>query len=314
MCLCFELYTEGDVLIHVRYWKKKTEKWMEYMIKGDLEIQLCLKYKKMTESKHGNKGRVFWQVRGKGAKTKIHGQPLGIHWFTQFPKRMAQALGYENSNEFSGHTIPRSAATIMADSGASLPQIKSWGGWNSNSVPFSYIENSVPMKLAAAERLKNGGCRSKGGKEGDREVIKKIAEEGEAGESERKEKAEERRKQMGSINGNDENHDNDNGDNHPCTQSISFTTTLYDQDGNPVGTYLCAPNENPKLIKAKTNKKKREREKEESEDDWDFNDTDSDSNSEDCEKDLRTKPKLRKRRRKRHRKIYIFKNCNVNLD
>ena len=79
---------------------------MEFMVKGELEICLCLKYKKMTESKHGNKGRVFWQIRGKGDKVRIHGQPLGVHWFSQYPKRMAKALGYKNEEDFSGHTIP----------------------------------------------------------------------------------------------------------------------------------------------------------------------------------------------------------------
>ena len=152
-------------MLVVRYYKRKSFKWMEFYVKGELAIKLCLLYKKLTEEKHGGTGRVFWQTRKvKGGRIKIHGQPLGVHWFSQYPKTMAKLLGYKNYESFSGHSICRSAATIMANSGASLAQMKTWGGWNSNNVPMQYIENSLPMKWNAAQRLENmesGSCQEK---------------------------------------------------------------------------------------------------------------------------------------------------------
>ena len=70
---------------------------------------------------------------------------------------MAKALNITNWESFARHSICRSAATDYANKGATLPQMKSWGGWKSDKVPMRYVENSHPMKLGAAQKL----CHSK---------------------------------------------------------------------------------------------------------------------------------------------------------
>ena len=54
---------------------------------------------------------------------------------------------------FTGHSICRSGATFFADTGASLLQLKRYGQWKSDRVAESYVENSVPMKMDAANRI-----------------------------------------------------------------------------------------------------------------------------------------------------------------
>ena len=90
---------------------------MEFRIKWDLAIKLCLLYKALTQEKHGGVGGACWQTRKvKGGGVKMHGQPFGVNWFSKFSKTMAKLLGHEIREEYSGHNICRSAATIFAAS------------------------------------------------------------------------------------------------------------------------------------------------------------------------------------------------------
>ena len=45
------------------------------------------------------------------------------------------------------------SATIFADSGGTLTQMKTRGGWKSNNVPMECFGNSSSMKMNAAQRL-----------------------------------------------------------------------------------------------------------------------------------------------------------------
>ena len=123
---------------------------MTFYVVGELEIDICMEYKKMTAAKHKNTGRVYWQTRN----GKIHGQPIGRNWFSKkFPKIMAKALNIENWEDYVGHSICRTAATDYANNGATLPQLKAWGGWKSDKVPMRYVDNSHGMKINAAHKL-----------------------------------------------------------------------------------------------------------------------------------------------------------------
>ena len=123
---------------------------MTFYVIGQLEIDICLKYKELTVAKHNNTGRVYWQIRN----GKVHGQPLGRDFFSKkFPKMMAKALNIPNWEDYVGHSVCRTAATDAANNDATLPQLKSWGGWKSDKVPMRYIENSHGMKLNAALKL-----------------------------------------------------------------------------------------------------------------------------------------------------------------
>ena len=94
--------------------RKGDPEFRYFHIKDKFVINLFIRYKKLTESKHHGTCRVFWQTRN----GKLHGQPQGVGWFsTKLYKEMARKLGRATWSECSGHSMRRSAATEYANSG-----------------------------------------------------------------------------------------------------------------------------------------------------------------------------------------------------
>jgi integrase len=60
-------------------------------------------------------------------------------------------LGKTNSEEYTCHCFRRTAATILADTGASISTLKSAGGWKSSEAAERYIAESLPMKRSIAD-------------------------------------------------------------------------------------------------------------------------------------------------------------------
>ena len=113
-------YSEGKSSLSVRSKAIKKRpgdpEWRWFYVEDELVTSSFLKYKKLTQEKHENKGRVFWQNRN----GRIHGQPHGANWFSgDLFKTVAKTLGKDNWSEYSGHSIRRSAATSFAKSGIS---------------------------------------------------------------------------------------------------------------------------------------------------------------------------------------------------
>lgn len=87
-------------------------------------------------------------------------QPIGINTFYKVPKKVADFLELPNSETYTGHCFRRSAATMIANSGADLITVKRVGGWKSTSVAETYIEESVATKIAASKYILNGTATS----------------------------------------------------------------------------------------------------------------------------------------------------------
>lgn len=97
-------------------------------------------------------GRLFRKMNKLDQPTQ---QVLGINKIATLPKKVADFLGL--TGDYSGHCFRRSAATIIADSGASMLQIKRLGRWQSSSVAESYISQSKSSKLEISSMFgKNG--------------------------------------------------------------------------------------------------------------------------------------------------------------
>jgi hypothetical protein len=73
-------------------------------------------------------------------------QPVGINTFGKMPCEIAELLKLPEPKLFTGHCFRRSAASLLADSGANLMTIKRFGGWKSSNVAESYIDDSVGNK------------------------------------------------------------------------------------------------------------------------------------------------------------------------
>ena len=65
----------------------------------------------------------------------------------KMPRGIASLLGLENANTYTGHEFRRAAATLLAQSGASMLMLKNLGGWKSDSSAQGYCDDSVSNKI-----------------------------------------------------------------------------------------------------------------------------------------------------------------------
>lgn len=79
-------------------------------------------------------------------KGKCHRQVIGKNKISETPSTIAQYLNLSDTQNYTGHSFRRSAATILSNSGANLVAVKSLGGWKSDAVAQGYIDNSVQTK------------------------------------------------------------------------------------------------------------------------------------------------------------------------
>ena len=76
---------------------------------------------------------------------------VGVNSMAKMASRIAQRLGLENAPAYTGHCFRGSAATNMAENGASDQQMKSLCRWKSEKMADTYTRKT--------ERLKNEGSR-----------------------------------------------------------------------------------------------------------------------------------------------------------
>ena len=92
-------------------------------------------------------GRFFHQFNEKGnCFTK---QVCGKNWFGDLPRKIATFLGIP-AEGFTGHTIRRTSASWMANTGMTREDMKRAGRWKSDAVVEGYIDRSVEMKSKTA--------------------------------------------------------------------------------------------------------------------------------------------------------------------
>jgi hypothetical protein len=80
------------------------------------------------------------------SKGKICNQAIGSNTIGAIPHAIAAYLGKTNPKEYTGHCYRRTGATILANSGLSLLELKQAGGWRSSTVAEGYINESDASK------------------------------------------------------------------------------------------------------------------------------------------------------------------------
>jgi len=80
-------------------------------------------------------------------------QPIGINKFSKMPMIIANYLKLPDPESYTGHTLRRTSATLLADSGADILTLKRHGGWKSNTVAEGYVENSVNNKKKICNQI-----------------------------------------------------------------------------------------------------------------------------------------------------------------
>lgn len=96
-------------------------------------------------------GRLFHKMNDKMVPNR---QNIGENPIAHVPKDIASFLNKPNLKEYTSHCFRRTAATILAESGASLSELKIAGAWNSSTVAESYIATSLRMKRTISDKMK----------------------------------------------------------------------------------------------------------------------------------------------------------------
>lgn len=96
--------------------------------------------------------RFFLNYRG----GKCTVQPVGKSKFGEMPKIIAAYLKLPNCKIYTGHSFRRTSATLLADAGADLLELKRHGSWTSVSVVEGYIGDSVQNKKRTHLKIVSG--------------------------------------------------------------------------------------------------------------------------------------------------------------
>jgi hypothetical protein len=88
------------------------------------------------------KGRFFVNFQ-KGKYTR---QPAGKGKIAGLSREIATSIGLTNPKEYTGHALRVTSATILADAGVSMTNLKRHGGWKSDTVVEGYLRESKKLK------------------------------------------------------------------------------------------------------------------------------------------------------------------------
>lgn len=111
-------------------------------------LQLYRKYANLRKPCTQHR-RFFVQYRQGVCST----QCVGINSFGKMPSEIAAYLQLKNPEQYTGHSYRRSSATMLADSGAGITNVKRLGGWKSTAVAESYIDDSTNQKKDMSNKI-----------------------------------------------------------------------------------------------------------------------------------------------------------------
>ncbi|XP_074030226.1 uncharacterized protein [Leptinotarsa decemlineata] len=105
--------------------------------------------------------RLYMSLRPKGIErfflsfrqNKCTSQPIGKNMFGKIPSKIAMYLGLPNSSSYTGHCLRRTSATALANAGATMTNLKRYGGWKSSTVAEGYLEDSIELRNKTARML-----------------------------------------------------------------------------------------------------------------------------------------------------------------
>lgn len=86
---------------------------------------------------------------------RCYAQHVGCHTISGTTKQIAEYLNLKNPEEYTGHGLRRSSASMLVEGGANLLTLKRHGGWHSSIVAEGYIEESVSRKIEVSRKLFN---------------------------------------------------------------------------------------------------------------------------------------------------------------
>lgn len=145
-----DIKKEGSVLI-INIRPSKTEKGRKFAVVDNDDISYVKLFNKYLSLRPENisTDRVFLKY----ANGKCIKQVVGINTFGKCPSLLARFLNLPDATKYTGHAFRRSSATIMANSGMSVDELKRQVGWKSSTVASGYIEESIQNKISVTKRI-----------------------------------------------------------------------------------------------------------------------------------------------------------------
>ena len=143
------------LIVKVRNTKNKIDRIFTVLNNEEITVnflQLFRKYLSLRPS-HTKHRRLFVFYKN----GKCTSQVVGKNILGQVPKKVATFLKLPDTCTYTGHCLRRSSATLLANEGADLINIKRHGGWKSSVVAESYIEDSLNNKMKIAKQVLIGG-------------------------------------------------------------------------------------------------------------------------------------------------------------
>ncbi|KAM9953647.1 hypothetical protein ACTFIR_008734 [Dictyostelium discoideum] len=139
-------YNETTNNFTLRFIRIKTDKasiGQTVVIPADWEISHTKKVDKLF---------VQWCARS----NKYKNQAMGVHTISSVPQDLAKHLNLPDPESYTSHSLRVSSATALAESGGTILQLKSHGGWSSDKAAEGYIRVSKKAKTDVASKLIQG--------------------------------------------------------------------------------------------------------------------------------------------------------------
>lgn len=135
----------------------KNDKPRSFMVIEDNEMDALRLIRSYISRRplHETNDRFFLCLRG----GRCTAQPVGKNTIGAIPSKIATFLGLPDAKSYTGHCLRRTAATLHADAGGSVLNLKQLGGWKSSTVAEGYVDDSECSKRKNA-RLVSGVNKS----------------------------------------------------------------------------------------------------------------------------------------------------------
>lgn len=130
----------SDDLLLVNLPDTKTKRERSFVIRGDY-AKIVKKYQDLRPLNMSSDRFFLNYTKGKCTR-----QVIGKNKISAIPSQIAEYLKLQDPKLYTGHCYRRTSASLLAESGADMTQIKRHGGWRSDTVAEGYVENSVHNK------------------------------------------------------------------------------------------------------------------------------------------------------------------------
>jgi integrase len=153
-CRCDEItsLTMADIedlgtLILIKLQDTKHYKSRSFIIMENFYLEICRKY--ISIRKDINISRFLLNYHD----GKCANMVMGKHKIASAPREIASFLKLPNSNEYTGHCLRRTSATLFLDNGGDISALQRHGSWHSTPVAESYIEDSTENREQTAVQI-----------------------------------------------------------------------------------------------------------------------------------------------------------------